>query len=43
MAKDSYILSTKNKCICNIHVRNFNKSLTNNVINFEQLGPDVVI
>ena len=41
MAKDSHILSTKSNSMCKIHVRNFDKSLINNVVNFEQLGPGV--
>ena len=40
MANDSHILSTKDKCICNIHVWNFDESLTTVVVNFEQLGPE---
>ena len=31
------------KCICNIHVCNFNEPLNNDKINFEQLGPGVKI
>ena len=34
-AKDSHIFPTKNKCICNINVLNFNETLTNDVVNFE--------
>ena len=41
-SKDSHILSTKNnKCICNIHASNFNEWLTNSVVNFEQLSPEL--
>ena len=40
-AKDSHIFSTKNKCICNINVGNFNETLTNDVVSFEQLAPGV--
>ena len=29
----------KKQCICNIHCLNFNESLANDVVNFEQLGP----
>ena len=29
----------KKHCICNIHVRNFEKSLTNDIVYFEQLAP----
>ena len=41
IAKDSHIFPTKkNQWICNIYVLNFNKTLTNDVVNFEQLAPD---
>ena len=32
--------SNKNKCINNINVLNFNETLTNDVVNFEQLAPE---
>ena len=35
-AKDSHIFSTKNNSVFVI----FNKTLTNDVVNFEQPGPD---
>ena len=38
-AKDSHIFQTKNNCICNINVLNFNETLTNDVVNFEQPAP----
>ena len=39
-AKDSHIFSTKKyQCMCNIYFQNFNKTLTNDFVNFEQLGP----
>ena len=41
-AKDSHIFSTKNnKSICDIYLQNFNETLTSDIVNFEQLGPDV--
>ena len=42
-AKDSQIFSTKNNSIfCDIYFQNFNETLTNNVVNFEQPGPGVI-
>ena len=37
----SYIFSTKDRRISHINVRNFNETLlTNNVVSFEQPGPE---
>ena len=42
IAKDSHILSTKNNSVFVIFMfGNFSRSLTNDVVNFEQLGPVV--
>ena len=30
----------KKHCVCNINVLNFNETLTNDVVNFEQPAPD---
>ena len=39
-AKDSHIFQQQKKqCICNINVLNFNETLTNDVVNFEQPAP----
>ena len=35
----SYFINKKITVYCNIHVRNFDKSLTNDIVNFEQLTP----
>ena len=40
-AKDSHIFPTKNNCICNINILNFNETLTNDVANFKQSAPDL--
>ena len=37
ITKDSHIFPTKNNRICKIYVRNFNETLTNDAIIFEQL------
>ena len=39
--KDSHIFPTKKQGICKINVRNFNVTLTYDVINFEQLSPEI--
>ena len=41
-AKDSHIFPTKKQqqWICNIYLLNFNITLTNDAVNFEQLAPD---
>ena len=38
----SHFFNKKKQWICNIYVFNFNETLTNDVVNFEQLGPDHV-
>ena len=40
LKKCGKIFNKKEQCICNIAIWNFNESLTNNIVNFEQLGPD---
>ena len=41
-AKDSHIFSTKNNSVFVIFMLEmFNESLTNDIVNFEQLGPDL--
>ena len=40
VGKNVRIFPTKNKCICNIYVLNLSETLSNDVINFEQLAPD---
>ena len=37
----SHFSNKKYQCICNIIVLNFNEMVTNDVVNFEQPGPDV--
>ena len=42
-AKDSHIFPTKKKqCICDINILNFNETLTNDIVNFEQPAPEVL-
>ena len=36
----SHFLNKKYQRICNIYILNFNETLTNDVVNFEQPGPD---
>ena len=38
----SHSTNKKYKCICNINIWNFNKTLTNNLFNFRQAAPDDV-
>ena len=43
IAKHSHIFPTKKiQCICNINILNFNETLTNNVVNFEQPAPELI-
>ena len=42
-AKDSHIFSTKNDSVFVILMfENFNETLTNDVVSFEQLGPEIL-
>ena len=40
---ESFAVPQKQKRICNIYVLNFNKTLTNDIVNIEQPGPGLLV